>query len=854
MKVAGAVVLSLMLVLALSLMLREDARQLEPQGTTIGGQGRNDTKFVLEPLADAEADAEEESHREAATVETVAASLEDPDDMVPPLATLRGRFLLSDGSPASGVSIKVSGWSANQERVMRYGKPKNWSDLQFVTKDDGTFEIEFDPPRAYQFVLDGKLAGYAEASWRWSQLPPGEVTDVGVVMLIGTGSIAGRLVDKDGDPVPGVWTIYAETSYRQSGAGGEITQVQASVDGNGEFSLSDLPPGPVRLEACSRLASWIDGPTVEVRIGETTRAEFVYDVPDNRRRIDYRRRIVVTTFSRPFHSHNNPEPGSIVLHTAAGTIAAEKIGGSSQSWSFDDVLPGSYLIEITDPKYLPWSREGIEPGETVSARLKGSSAVSLAVHDENTGERVTEYALKVRFRNVNFSPNIFQIRELSGTEPENGVYDGLMPGDISLVVEAPGFATLEIPIDNLQPNETRTVTGEVSLGSAVRGVVRRAGSGDPVPGVTVRLTPHLEGKDPSDPFAFSGDMSARSALKAQTREQSTDQEGRFVFEAVARGQYDAVAAVNPIIRAIEKGIEVEGASVEIVLTLPGTGYLSGRIIGPPDAEYGGISVSAVPTLDKERVRWIRNAIPSSTLDEDGRYRLGPLPAGSATVSVVLAATMVHGFSGSARLERPRMDIGEAYVPSGSDAEMDIDMRDRFPGTLRVVARVDGELSPGLQIRATCETDTATWQVNGQAGPDGTALLGVVFPGNWSLRVSTYDRAWSYEVPEQVVIEPGAAVQAVVDVLLYAGSLSIVDAESNEPLIEHSLFLMGNGLLRQCQTDDGGRLWLTLPQGTYEIRGTMERNGRRLPSFEEGSEVEWTPAGPAPPVVSIKTVD
>ena len=95
------------------------------------------------------------------------------------LSEIRGHLQLPDGSPAKGVPLVLNGWESNSERVARYGLPESWTDIEARTREDGSFSIILDAPRAYQFTLDATLDGHAEIGWRWGEIPPGSTVDLG---------------------------------------------------------------------------------------------------------------------------------------------------------------------------------------------------------------------------------------------------------------------------------------------------------------------------------------------------------------------------------------------------------------------------------------------------------------------------------------------------------------------------------------------------------------------------------------------------------------------------------------------------------------------------------------------------
>ena len=46
---------------------------------------------------------------------------------------------------------------------------------------------------------------------------------------------------------------------------------------------------------------------------------------------------------------------------------------------FEDLPPGSYRAEVDDPRFEPWSQNGVQPGQTLHATLEGRTGVQLRV-------------------------------------------------------------------------------------------------------------------------------------------------------------------------------------------------------------------------------------------------------------------------------------------------------------------------------------------------------------------------------------------------------------------------------------------------------------------------------------------
>jgi hypothetical protein len=376
----------------------------------------------------------------------------------------------------------------------------------------------------------------------------------------------------------------------------------------GEFVLEGVPPGRVHLKAYSEIANWIDGPNIDVAAGQETKSDITYAGPDNDSR------VVVITFCQPFFVFAG-EPAEVLL-SAAGfeTRTATKIAHSSQSFSFEDVPPGSYTVEVRDPRFQPWWKIGVHPGETVKANLKGSSAASLKVVDAASGAPVEKFALDVRFDHVNFSPNIVRILETKDSPPPSGLFDGLIPHDQTLIVHAEGFAAYEVPVPDLKPGETRALVARVGLGAALAGRVVTGSAKKPLIAAHVALFP-VSNTDQDSAFS-------RGERDPNARSSESGAEGRFSFDRVPPGSYMLRASSGKLFAAQQKVTVTDNKGPsEIEIVLPAPAYLVGKLIGPDGANFEGLKVLATPAGKKETSsptrRWLH---PSRRMGRSGTGR------------------------------------------------------------------------------------------------------------------------------------------------------------------------------------------------------------------------------------------
>ena len=757
------------------------------------------------------------------------------------LAHIVGRFLLPGGEPAADVILGLHGWGANTERRQKYEVPESWSDLRGTTDAEGRFDLAFDPPRAYRFTLRAYLEPYAELSWRWNTLPRREVTDVGEQIFVATGTIVGRVARPDGSPTGTDWVVYGYSTYGPTGEAADWTRVFASADSaTGAFRLEGLPPGSIQVHAQSSLAGRIDDPVVRVRAGEETRVDLVYDGPE------ISRRIVVGLSYQPFFSFG-PHADDIVTCTAADgrTFASEKSSRPTRSHSFEDLDPGTYTIEITSPRFQPWSQPGVRPGEGVTARLKGNAAITLVVRDAQTGEEVVDYGLRLRFEGANFTPNIFQVREPGSEHPVGGLYEGLIPFDTTLIVQAAGFATLEIPVGELAPGTTLQVESEVVRGGALRGVVM-VGAGIPVEGATVLLHPHLEGYDPDDTSTWPRGMSEQSALRSRSLEAETDTRGRFLIEGIAPGDYDVRATAGSVFAKLEDVTVVPGATQDVVLRLPGTGAIVGRLSGPPQTGFVGLRVFVLPAgVERARLEAMRQQsgyqLPESGVGEAGRFRLAPVREGQA--KVFLSAQIESRRPGiPMALSGPGylLELGEVEVRAGEETRVDFDLTQSFPGAITLDVRVNGERAPSLVVVAAQSGEARDQaRVVGHLDAQSRVRLFPLFIGDWDLYVWPIERSWTYRHPVPVPLGPAGEVELTIDIIVAGGRVRILDVADGTPLVRRNIWVVG--VIGKHITDADGWIDLRLTPGTYELRDTGDGEG--LGYGGPPMSLNWTSAGP-----------
>ncbi len=759
------------------------------------------------------------------------------------LCELRGKFTLAGGAPARDVALTVNGWGGNSDRVRKYGEPENWEEPTGTSGADGSFSIRFDPPRAFQFVLRAKLPGWCEASWRWSEIEPGSVVDVGTVELVRGGSIRGRIVDAKGRVLSKGWRVYAEASNGDRSQEREPTRVHGAPDATtGEYVLDGLPPGRARLKANSRLANWIEGPIVEVRAGEETQADIEYTGPD------YESRIGVVTFCRPFYVFEGNPAEVVLLGAGPEPRIARKVERSTQTFSFDDVPPGSYTVEVRDPRFEPWSKSGVQPGTSVDAHLKGSAAVVLQVLDEE-GRPVPHYALDVRFDGANFGPNTFRVLEAKDEPPAGGLFDGLIPHDQTFVVLVDGYAPCEVPFPKLLAGEKRAGVARLSRGDRVAGRVVAGAGRTPFAGAKIVLAQRRA--------AESGTFVDRRGGDAQGA--VSDAQGRFAFEGVPAGQWDVSASRGPLFTAQVALTVVAGTPApEVEIVLPAPAYLAGRLIGPEGASFADLRMRATPTSkDEDEAERMRDVFfwsgeeTSVLLSATGAFRIGPLPVGDVAVSLLMPGIVNPVENGSSTSDGQSVDLGTVTLSSDGDTVRDFDIRERFPGTIAVRVRVDGVPAASHVVLITEAGEYARTAGAIRLDAQGVGRSGPLLPGNYSFLTRPLDSAWLDRSSARRTLKAAESIALDIDVQLVTGTLRVLDAATNALVASRDISLQyedeKGGTSAVVRTDAQGEARLQLPLGRYRITAGSV-SGWIAP--DRSVVIDWTPAGPVPAEVKL----
>jgi hypothetical protein len=744
------------------------------------------------------------------------------------LARIVGQLLDGSGAPLASGSVNFAGFPANADRIRKHGNPSNWRDLELFTDTQGRFEIRFDPPPAFQFSLKLTAQRHAGLSWRWSEFEAGQQLDLGSVQLALAGSIRGVLVDAAGQPCRGGWRVSANSA---AGYRDERMPVGASTTPDalsGEFRLGDLAPGMWKLSASTALASNVEGPKVEVLAGQESEARLVYSGPA----LD--RTILVRVQTQPYHGFAAPKVEVQLLRGSEPIPAASADPRQASSQQrFENLEPGSYSARVEHPAYLPWREDGIQPGSLVTARLKGNSRVQLKVLDDASGEALSRYELRTRFEKASFSPNEFELLKADAVPPADGLFEGLVPGDQTLLVRAPGYATCEVPLGVVEPSSSAVHVARVQRGVTLRVRVLRADGETPVEGAHVRL---------ESAYMRSGSIMQTDKAPSTT----SDAQGWAQLESVARGEYTLHALLAPLLRAeVVVVLNSTDPVQQSELRLPPYGSLSGVIEGADPQALAKAGVELWPAGMQEMELWtewreagLAKRAKLLRPDAEGRFEHSAVPAGRHTVKLQLQANEVFGFRGQGAV----LVLGEIEVREGETTQA------RFAMPEQALARVRYSVRSALGWEKGAMADAIAIREGGLGGQplqtlldnQGKGLSDFINPGEIEIVLRGPQDEWQWFAPQRYVLAAGQTLDVELDLSIVPGKVRLVGASDGEVLaaVSGTFHLEGSAPQRRLpwRTDQQGILEALLEPGSYTLELYAKPPQKYLPL-----RIVWPPA-------------
>jgi len=196
-----------------------------------------------------------------------------PSDLFPPVR-LRAAWIVTLAATAcaqpagtgvvSGTVVEASSGDAVRKAVVTLtwqGTPRSWA----TARTDGSGRFRFEGLPAGKYDLRATKTGvgtaiYGGNSFRelgeFVALGDGETRDGLTLRFIHSGSIAGRVLDVDGDPINGV-TVELMRPGRNLGERVLVNFRAATTNDRGEYRISNVDPGQYYLAANPMRGGWV---------------------------------------------------------------------------------------------------------------------------------------------------------------------------------------------------------------------------------------------------------------------------------------------------------------------------------------------------------------------------------------------------------------------------------------------------------------------------------------------------------------------------------------------------------------------------------------------------------------------
>ena len=386
-----------------------------------------------------------------------------------PGATVRGRVVDAQQQPVASARVRIG---ITSKRGIIFEPPR-----QAYSDAEGKFEIQGLPKRELTAVAMHETGSSHNKDVDATR---GDVGDV-VLVIDRTESIAGIVVDPQGNPVEGV-QVSAGPNFRDQQSAGDFTSwrlrgfPQELTDASGRFTLTGLAPGSYQVTALRSRAASRRGTTEGVIAQTGTKDLKIVLQPEG----GVKGKVAFKDGTTP------------VAFTIQVGITQQAFSGSSE-FELDALAPQRYELQVRGPTFQARSVEVlVEPGKTADAGTitveKGRTLAGVVVANGSPVPGATVYAGRQVFGNgtsssAQFGPMGQSTKQTTTAADGSFSLAGFNDGDLTLVAEQPDIGRskgVRIPTD-MQGQGDLVI--ELQPFGALSGVMRQ--NGKPVEGVFV---------------------------------------------------------------------------------------------------------------------------------------------------------------------------------------------------------------------------------------------------------------------------------------------------------------------------------------------------------------------------------
>ncbi len=774
-------------------------------------------------------------------------------------AVVRGRLLLPDGAPATGVTVKLEAYPQEPQGAGPRARIEEVRSCEAQTTSSGAFELRIELDGGYRASVVQHSERFVSNGWRGVDLGPGVSLDLDALTLLRSGSVRVVLVDGADAPLDATgWSVSLSSDVQipgQSRPGFSMSQGFGA--GASEVTLTRVAPASTVVKLTHPLLR--DELLAQVVVVADEQAEVTvrYDGPSPSTC------LVVELRTREFGV--TPDTSHVRLLRDAETALASDRYGPVGPFYFSGLAPGAYEVECTDPNFRPF-RAICKTGEEHRFDVVGAASLEVLVVDEASGADLALTALELapalrRFASgMMTQPRPFEV-ELD-PDAASVLIENLLPGEYGYTLTTAEYGEKRGRIDALLAGVTTKLRVEVGeetgASDGLVGVVVTVGDGAPVGDVLVQVTRgERAGHDLGPNTHMMDKQGPVPSIHAKTR---TDEAGRFTFADLDPGQWTLRVNQGPWFQ-VDRTLTRTASDVEPVrLAIPRGSLVRGVVQLPEGVAPQTIGIQAALEGDEgfgpamgpfgvERVQ----------LAEDATFAIGPFPPGVWTLRFGLCGPSSPGPQPGMEFPGSWVEFHEENVRvAGSEAApARYDLSRLVPAPLTLVL---GEAGVG-------PTEVSTWiwseadptaRVKGSSGMNLSVEvgrtgnepmdLGAYAPGSYRLALIAKNGRWATVLPETLRFQVATPHVAEATITLEPGTLELLDAKTGEPLADvdaaWEVGLPEKGFRRRrikpWQTDGEGRCDLRIPNGAYEL--TVEGYAP--------ATIEWPPASGGSLVVRL----
>lgn len=363
--------------------------------------------------------------------------------------------------------------------------------------------------------------------------------------------------------------------------------------------------------------------------------------------------------------------------------------------------------------------------------------------------------------------------------------------------------------------------------------------------------PALVGDSPASPFSGPAAWSVpRARVRQELARGSTGEGGTYRIDGLPPGVAIVRVLPGPGLDAVRETELAPGAPARVDAACAPFAWVTGRVLTPPGpldklqvlVGADGVAGDCLPEMWEPHAESVVAAV-----QPDGAFRAGPLPGGAAKLVVLWRTTGV--WSDVIELAARRVEL----TPE-REAEIELDLRARYPGTLRVHLVIDGAPAPGnwVTLSAAGRSRSGWGRTTSRRGV--AELVGA--GGEHHVWIEAGDGSFRHRVDEPATVPPGSVARLQVDLRLAPGTLRVLDAATGSPLRRTFVTVLAGDasdhrpLRDHLVTDDTGAVELVCPVGARLRVGRAGDRALETGDLDALAAVEWTRAGPRPAEVAL----